>query len=173
MEAVKLEGLEEDTVILFSSDNGGAGAKYNKPLRGRKEFLYEGGTRVVSLLSGAGIPTSLYPGMVHVTDWFATFMNLAGLSHNFYEFHNDIFHPGLSDQVPEDSNSINMMPQLRQNLPSPRTQIVHNIDEDQDKGLWQVVHIIFQAFHLDTYFDLKRGLLGLETSNLFGVKQSC
>ena len=89
------------------------------------------------------------------------------------QIHNDIFHPGLSDQVPEDSNSINMMPQLRQNLPSPRTQIVHNIDEDQDKGLWQVVHIIFQAFHLDTYFDLKRGLLGLETSNLFGVKQSC
>ena len=46
MEVLKLEGLEEDTVILFSSDNGGAGAKYNKPLRGRKEFLYEGGTRV-------------------------------------------------------------------------------------------------------------------------------
>ena len=86
MEAVKLEGLEEDTVILFSSDNGGAGAKYNKPLRGRKEFLYEGGTRVVSLLSGAGIPTSLYPGMVHVTDWFATFMSLAGPKVLYCEF---------------------------------------------------------------------------------------
>ena len=87
MEVLKLEGLEEDTVILFSSDNGGAGAKYNKPLRGRKEFLYEGGTRVVSLLSGLGLPASLFSGMIHVTDWFATFMSLAGVSQNFCEFH--------------------------------------------------------------------------------------
>ena len=86
METLRLEGLEENTVVLFSSDNGGAGAKYNKPLRGRKEFLYEGGTRVVSLLSGPGLPSTLYPGMVHVTDWFATFMSLAGQRVLFSEF---------------------------------------------------------------------------------------
>ena len=157
MEVLKLEGLEEDTVILFSSDNGGAGAKYNKPLRGRKEFLYEGGTRVVSLLSGLGLPASLYSGMIHVTDWFATFMSLAGVSQNFCEGHNDTFHTGLSDQIPGDSNSINMVPQLRQNLPSPRTQIVHNIDEDQDKGLWQVVHIELFTWTHGFIFILKGG----------------
>ena len=86
METLRLEGLEENTVVLFSSDNGGAGAKYNKPLRGRKEFLYEGGTRVVSLLSGPGLPSTLYPGMVHVTDWFAPFMSLAGQRVLFSEF---------------------------------------------------------------------------------------
>ena len=80
MEAVRAGGLEEETLVLFSSDNGGAGSKYNKPLRGRKEFLYEGGARVVSLLSGPGAPApgTTFPGMIHVTDWFATFLSLAG-----------------------------------------------------------------------------------------------
>ena len=40
------------------------------------------------------------------------------------------------------------MTQLRENLPSPRTEIVHNIDEDKDKGLWQVIdnikHLIWK-----------------------------
>ena len=35
--SLKEEGLYHDSVILFSSDNGGAGDKYNSPLRGRKE----------------------------------------------------------------------------------------------------------------------------------------
>ena len=37
VESLKAEGLYENSVILFSSDNGGAGNRYNSPLRGRKE----------------------------------------------------------------------------------------------------------------------------------------
>ena len=37
VESLKAEGLYDNSVILFSSDNGGAGNKYNSPLRGRKE----------------------------------------------------------------------------------------------------------------------------------------
>ena len=37
VESLKAAGLYDKSVILFSSDNGGAGNKYNSPLRGRKE----------------------------------------------------------------------------------------------------------------------------------------
>lgn len=47
-----VNGLEENelynnTVIIFSSDNGGLkGTNGNTPLRGAKDSIYEGGTRV-------------------------------------------------------------------------------------------------------------------------------
>jgi arylsulfatase A-like enzyme len=38
--------LERNTLVLFLSDNGGAGISDNKPLRGRKGDTWEGGIRV-------------------------------------------------------------------------------------------------------------------------------
>ena len=82
----------------------------------------------------------------------------------------DSFLTGLSDQIPDDSNSISMMSQLSPSLASARTKIVHNIDEDQNKGLWQVIEI--EILVKGKYFGF-RELPGPETSNLFGVKPSC
>ena len=45
---LKAKGMYEDSVIIFSSDNGGnmnLGAT-NNPLKGQKIFLFEGGVRV-------------------------------------------------------------------------------------------------------------------------------
>ena len=47
--ALKRKGLYNDSVIVFSSDNGGApgiGGASNEPLSGTKGTLYEGGIRV-------------------------------------------------------------------------------------------------------------------------------
>lgn len=38
-------GIEDDTFILFTSDNGGTGRSENQPLRGHKGQTYEGGMR--------------------------------------------------------------------------------------------------------------------------------
>jgi arylsulfatase A-like enzyme len=38
--------LEKDTLIMFFSDNGGSGGGDNKPLRGGKSSMFEGGIRV-------------------------------------------------------------------------------------------------------------------------------
>jgi arylsulfatase A-like enzyme len=38
--------LEQDTLIIFYSDNGGSGPGDNKPLRGGKSSMFEGGLRV-------------------------------------------------------------------------------------------------------------------------------
>ena len=37
VESLKAEGLYDNSVVLFSSDNGGPRNKYNSPLKGRKE----------------------------------------------------------------------------------------------------------------------------------------
>ena len=50
-------GLYNDTLVVFTSDNGGAishGAS-NFPLRGTKGTLFEGGTRVPTFLHGPGV----------------------------------------------------------------------------------------------------------------------
>ena len=55
--SLKRAGLWENSVLLFSTDNGGpVPASSNLPLRGTKESLYEGGVRGVALLAGGALP---------------------------------------------------------------------------------------------------------------------
>ena len=42
--------LRDDTIVMFISDNGPAGERYNAGLRGRKAQAYEGGIRALSFL---------------------------------------------------------------------------------------------------------------------------
>jgi len=71
----------ENTIFVFSSDNGGEhGPSSNHPLRGEKATLFEGGTRVPGMVHSplqnkTGI---ISDQMMYVTDWFATFVSLAG-----------------------------------------------------------------------------------------------
>ena len=51
MSALKRSGLYENSVVVFTTDNGGAIVKTsNLPLRGSKEQLYEGGVRGVGFV---------------------------------------------------------------------------------------------------------------------------
>ena len=49
--ALKRSGLYDNSVIIFSTDNGGGGnGASNYPLKGAKEELYEGGVRGVGFV---------------------------------------------------------------------------------------------------------------------------
>ena len=73
-------GLRENTLIVFSADNGGPRPGTNTPLRDYKGSLYEGGTR--------GCAFATWPGQIpagqrikeplHVIDWYPTLLKLAG-----------------------------------------------------------------------------------------------
>ena len=58
-------GLWESTLLVFVSDNGGptngneGTASNNFPMRGGKNTLWEGGTRVVGVVRGAGVGAAL------------------------------------------------------------------------------------------------------------------
>jgi arylsulfatase A-like enzyme len=80
LDALRESGAERDTIVLFASDNGGARWSYQRPLRGNKGSLNEGGIRVPAILRW---PARVPPGQVSdvpviTQDWTATFVELAG-----------------------------------------------------------------------------------------------
>ena len=50
VKGLKASGLYDNSVIIFSSDNGGAFESSNYPLKGRKRQVYEGGVRAVGFV---------------------------------------------------------------------------------------------------------------------------
>ena len=95
--------------------------------------MYEGGVRVVGVVSGLGLgQQQVYAGLTHVSDWFSTILHVAGLSHT----------------LPHDSDSINLWPSLINNEESPRTRIIHNIDQDKNRNAWQVDEEIFSNIRI-------------------------
>ncbi|WP_201767039.1 sulfatase [Novipirellula maiorica] len=75
-------GLRQNTVIVFTSDNGHNGLQSrNDNLRGAKGTLYEGGLRVPTLIHW---PKTITPTRcdvpIHGLDLFPTFLELAGVA---------------------------------------------------------------------------------------------
>ncbi len=96
LEVLDEEGLAENTVVAFTSDNGPAffnppymlapgeatfNERYNAGLRGSKGWIYEGGIRVPLVLRWpAAVPPSVFRDEVaHFTDWMPTLLSLAGV----------------------------------------------------------------------------------------------
>lgn len=83
-------GLDKNTWVIFTSDNGGlstiingAAPGSNGPLRAGKGFCYEGGIRVPLVITGPAIKT---PGRtenqpVVGMDFFPTILSIAGIEH--------------------------------------------------------------------------------------------
>ena len=56
LDKLRTLGLEENTYVFFSSDNGGGSS--NAPLQGGKAKMWEGGIRVPMIVAGPGIPAN-------------------------------------------------------------------------------------------------------------------
>ena len=74
-------GLSEETIVVFTSDNGGHAAVTSMaPLRGSKGMLYEGGVRVPLAVRWPGVtePGSTTDTPVLGTDFFPTLLEVTG-----------------------------------------------------------------------------------------------
>ena len=78
-------GLADNTVVMFTADNGGLSTSEgsptsNLPLRGGKGWLYEGGIREAFLIRAPGVtkPGSTCEAPVVTTDFYPTILDLAG-----------------------------------------------------------------------------------------------
>lgn len=71
----------DNTIIIFSSDNGGAPivGGFNTPFRGAKAGSWEGSCRVPGFIRAPrllGSQGRVFPGLVHVVDWAPTILSL-------------------------------------------------------------------------------------------------
>ena len=84
-EALKKNNIDDNTIIIFTSDNGAPGyiglPDLNKPYRGWKLTHFEGGVHVPFIVSYPGkIPKgTTYNGRVSNLDIFSTLANVAGV----------------------------------------------------------------------------------------------
>ena len=80
--ALHRNGVEDDTLVWFASDNGGPALADNTPLRAGKGTVYEGGIRVAAAvrwpagLAGNGRKVT---GLVNYLDIFPTLRRIVGL----------------------------------------------------------------------------------------------
>ncbi len=86
VDTLKANGQWDNTLLIFSTDNGGPeNGKYgsNWPLRGAKSSLWEGGVRGAAFINGGALESyrrgAVSNEMMHITDWYPTFVSMAGL----------------------------------------------------------------------------------------------
>ncbi|ERL90859.1 hypothetical protein D910_08204, partial [Dendroctonus ponderosae] len=120
--ALNKKNMLQNTIIAFISDNGAPTIGdfpnwgSNFPLRGLKDTLFEGGIRSVAfiwsplLVQSARVSTDL----MHVTDWLPTLFTAAG---------------GDISILDPEMDGIDVWSSLVYDLPSPRNDILINIDE--------------------------------------------
>jgi arylsulfatase A-like enzyme len=109
-ESLKKAGRLENTLIVFSSDNGGPPPGDNTPLRDFKGTIYEGGTRAAAFATWPGrIPADKHVTQaMHMVDWYPTLIKLAGGS--------------LEQKLPLDG--LDVWPMLTKGAPSPHDAIL-------------------------------------------------
>ncbi|MEN8846682.1 MAG: sulfatase [Akkermansiaceae bacterium] len=81
LRALEEEGLTQNTLVIFTSDNGGVkGITSNQPLRSDKGSFYEGGLRVPFIVRwpGAVTPNTTSSQPIHCIDLYPTLAKIAG-----------------------------------------------------------------------------------------------
>eukprot|EP00116_Pleurobrachia_bachei_P007432 sb/3467694/ len=136
---LKEEGLYDNTLIVFTSDNGanvgyckttsymgenpeGREPGSNFPLRGGKRSVFEGGIRLVSFVHGPGLirnPGRISSDMVHLVDWYPTFEDIV---REYYTTHTD-------PPVTSPKDGISFWRVLKKGLPGKRRSFLININK--------------------------------------------
>jgi arylsulfatase A-like enzyme len=80
LQALDAQGLTENTIVIFTSDNGGERFADTWPFTGKKTELLEGGLRIPAIISWpARIPRGLTTDQVSISmDWMPTLLAAAG-----------------------------------------------------------------------------------------------
>ncbi|HEY1122721.1 MAG TPA: arylsulfatase [Haloferula sp.] len=131
VKAANESGLGENTLIVFSSDNGGPNPgklSDNGKLRAGKGSTYEGGVRAIAF---ANWPARIKAGTtvrqpIHIADWYPTLVKLSGST--------------AEQKLPVDGHDISAV--LTESATLPNREIVHNLTPDGGAirvGDWKLV----------------------------------
>ena len=110
-------GLRENTIVVFTSDNGATKDGSNLPLKGGKHSIYEGGVRLPTAIHWpkGGLSGRRWDGLCGAMDMFPTLMAMAGCT--------------MPETRPLDGK--NIWPALRDNTASP-VESYYWVWHDQD-----------------------------------------
>lgn len=121
VEALAEQMILNNSIIVFSTDNGGPAAGFNLnaasnfPLRGVKNTLWEGGVRGAGLLWSPLLRNREFVSdqMMQISDWMPTLLGAIGED---------------ADEL-ENIDGLDLWDELSQKRNSKRTEILHNIDD--------------------------------------------
>jgi len=115
-------GYYDNSIMMVMSDNGGCpySGGYNYPLRGAKQYLWEGGIRVNAFVHSPMLSTrargTTYDKLFHVSDWLPTIVT--GVLHAA---------PGLLGKLDGVDHWKHIVDPTEQ-TGTPRAELLHNID---------------------------------------------
>ncbi len=167
LDSLDAQGLADDTIVVFTSDNGGLSSAEssptcNAPLLEGKGWMYEGGTREPMLIRWPGVvePDSLCDVPVTSPDFYPTFLEAAGL-----------------DPLPDQHrDGVSLMPLLRGGDSLDRDAIFWHYPHYSNQGGKPACSVrcgdlklieFFEDNHLELY-DLRNDVS--ETTNLAGSR---
>ena len=127
IEKLKETGLYNNTLVIFTSDNGSGFRSANAPLRGKKGSVYEGSVRVPAFIHGQPLLNHMTvklgytsKALTHITDWFPTLLGVA--RHN----------------LTTNTDGVDIWPAISSGKQSARTPLVYNIDMDDQSDTFQL-----------------------------------
>jgi arylsulfatase A-like enzyme len=141
--AVERAGARQNTLVIFSSDNGGPRPGVvtdNGKFRAGKGTLYEGGVRVAAFATWEGhIPAgSKTSEPIHIVDWYPTLLKLCGAQDDKQQPHIDgrNIWPTLTEgkPTPHDAILINTTPSAGAIRMGQWKLIVRSAEDDADGG---------------------------------------
>jgi len=82
LQALDASGLASNTIVVFTSDNGGERFSHNWPFTGMKQELLEGGIRIPAIVRWPGriAPGTVSEQVMITMDWMPTLLAAAGTS---------------------------------------------------------------------------------------------
>lgn len=151
--AIEQQGLSDNTIVVFASDNGAARMGTNAPLRGQKREVYEGGIRVPCIIKAPGVtkPATKSQQFVAIHDLLPTLADAAGVT--------------LKDAKPLDGK--NLWEVLANNQTTPRTMVIAEEDHAIFRDNWKLIQAAGSNTQL---FDIVKD--PTEKNDLFGVRKT-
>ena len=150
LQTLKEQGLDKNTWVIFTSDNGGLSTLYrenaptsNGPLRAGKGWCYEGGIRVPLIIEGPGVVDRgrTTDELAVSMDYFTTILNITGVEYS-------------------DNDGVNLLPLLTENKPIERDELFWHYPHYHGsawtpgsalrKGDWKLV-VFYEDNHTELY----------------------